>query len=147
MRKLVMNKLRTHLLRMKPFFLLPVAAAMFLTACKDETISGYANPDTRWALVELDGVPFPANATISFPEKGRIAGQAPCNSYSGTQTAPYPWFETGPIAATRRACPDLAAESAFFEALAQVRIAEVSGDTLILSNEDGRELVFKAVPR
>ncbi|SPF78600.1 hypothetical protein ALP8811_02529 [Aliiroseovarius pelagivivens] len=117
------------------------------SGCKDETISGYANTNTSWKLVELDGASFPAKATISFPEKGRIAGQAPCNSYSGTQSAPYPWFETGPIAATKRACPDLTAEAEFFEALGQMRLAEVSGDTLILSNEDGREMVFTSLPR
>ncbi len=115
--------------------------------CKDETISGYADTDASWELIELDGTLFPAKATISFPEKGRISGQAPCNSYFGTQSAPYPWFETGPIAATKRACPDLPAEGAFFNALEQMSIAEVSGNTLILSNEDGRQMIFKAAPR
>lgn len=131
---------------MKRLLLIP-AIALLVSACKDETISGYADAGAIWSLIELDGAAFQADATLSFPEKGRIAGQAPCNSYSGTQTAPYPWFETGPILSTKRACSDLNAETAFFTALSEMRVAEVSGNTLILSNEAGREMVFTSVPR
>lgn len=131
---------------MRQLLLIP-AAALLLSACKDETISGYADAGATWSLVELDSAAFPASTTLSFPEKGRIAGQAPCNSYSGTQSAPYPWFETGPILSTKRACPDLNAETAFFAALSEMSIAEVSGSTLILSNEAGREMVFTSLPR
>ncbi|NDW54669.1 META domain-containing protein [Aliiroseovarius sp. PrR006] len=131
---------------MRLLLLIPTAAVL-LSACKDETISGYADSGAIWSLVELDGVAFPAEATLSFPEKGRIAGQAPCNSYSGSQSAPYPWFETGPILSTKRACADMNAEATFFTALSVMRIAEVSGSTLILSNEDGREMVFTSLPR
>lgn len=119
-------------------------ALLALSACADESISGYADPQAVYRLVELSGVSFEARATIGFPEKGRIAGQAPCNSYSGSQTAPYPWFSPGPIAATRRACADLGAEGAYFKALQSARLAEVSGDVLILSNEDGLEMLFRA---
>ncbi|MCK0140928.1 META domain-containing protein [Aliiroseovarius sp. F20344] len=122
--------------------LLFIAATATLMGCKDETISGYADADAEWRLVELDGDTFPARATITFPEKGRIAGKAPCNSFSTAQKAPYPWFETGPIASTKMACSDLEAESAFFEALSQMQISEVSGNTLILSSEAGSEMVF-----
>lgn len=124
---------------------LAAAAFVFMKASgRDETISGYADPDVTWTLIELGGAPFKARATISFPEEGRIAGEAPCNSYRATQSAPYPWFEAGAIAATRRACPELAAEAAFFDALARVTLAEVAGEVLILSAEDGFEMVFHA---
>ena len=116
-----------------------------LLACKpDETIAGYGAAERVWVLTELDGAAFAAKATLQFPEPGRIAGDAPCNKYSGAMTAPYPWFEAGQMAVTRMACPDLVAESAFFEALSDMTQSEVSGDTLILTNEDGREMVFKA---
>lgn len=128
---------------MKPVLFVLCLFAVF--ACKpDETIAGYGAADRIWVLAELDGEAFTAKATMQFPEPGRIAGDAPCNAYSGAMTAPYPWFEAGQIAVTRRACPDLAAESAFFEALSGMTQSEVSGDTLILSNEDGREMLFKA---
>lgn len=121
-----------------------LAALAALAGCADETISGFAGPGAVYRLEELNGVRFTALATISFPEKGRAGGQGPCNAWSAGQNAPYPWFELGPIAATRRACPDLAREAAFFDALSAARFAEVSGGVLILSNEAGGEMVFRA---
>ena len=116
-----------------------------LLACKpDETIAGYGAADRVWVLTELDGAAFDVKATMQFPEPGVIAGDAPCNRYSGAMTTPYPWFEVGQLAVTRMACPDLAAESVFFDALSGMTQSEVSGDTLILTNEAGREMVFKA---
>lgn len=117
-----------------------------LAACTDETISGYADPDAVYRLTEIDGAPYKANATISFPKAGTARGEAPCNAWFASQSAPYPWLELGPIAATRRACPDLDAEQAYFEALAAVTLAEVQGPVLILSNDAGREMVFRATP-
>lgn len=119
--------------------------ALVLAGCRsDETVSAYGGADRLWTLVELDGAPFTKRATMSFPETEKIAGKAPCNSYSGTMSAPYPWFETGPLAVTRMACRDLAAEAEFFAALGEMTLSEVSGDTLILSNDAGREMVFNA---
>lgn len=115
-----------------------------VAACSDETLSAFADGGQTFALQEIDGIPFPAQATLTFPEPGHIAGSAPCNSYAGTLTAPYPWFETGPIAATKRACPDLAQETLFFTALSEMQLAEVSGNVLILSNDAGRQMLFEA---
>jgi heat shock protein HslJ len=42
------------------------------------------------------------------------------------------------------ACPEMVAETAFFEALDDMTLSEASGDTLILSNSDGRQMVFVA---
>jgi heat shock protein HslJ len=42
------------------------------------------------------------------------------------------------------ACENLSAETVFFAALEEMMLAEASGDTLILSNTDGREMVFVA---
>lgn len=123
---------------------LALLCAVVLAACQaDETISGYADPLAEYVLQEIDGAPFTASATIRFPEPGQISGNAPCNLYSGTQTAPYPWFAPGPLLATKRACADLNAEVAFFDALSQMTLAEVSGGTLILSNDAGREMLFQ----
>jgi len=121
-----------------------MAALLLLVACADETISGYVDRAATYTLVELNGEPFTANATITFSEEGQAKGEAPCNAWSAAQTAPYPWIDLGPIAATKRACLDLAAEQAFFDALTQASLAEVSGNVLILSLEDGQEMVFRA---
>lgn len=121
-----------------------LALAGLLECNGDETLSAYGAADVTWVLHELDGAPVAARATLVFPEAGRIAGNAPCNRFSARQEAPYPWFEAADIAATRRACPDLATEGRFLAALAEVTLAEVAGDTLILSNDAGREMVFRA---
>ena len=124
---------------MRLFLLLPLV----VFGCGDETISGYADPKAIYRLVEIDGAPFTPRATIAFPEEGEARGEAPCNRWSATQSVPYPWFEIGPVATTRRACPDLDAEVQFLSALEQMALAEVLGKVLILSNDAGREMVFE----
>lgn len=123
---------------------LPFAFALGL--CPDETVSGYAETETVWQLAELDGTPFQARATITFPQEGSVAGQAPCNSYTATQSVPIPWIEIRDIAATRLACPDLDSETVFFAALEEMTLVEVTLDILLLSTPEGREMVFKARP-
>jgi len=114
--------------------------------CKDETVSGHGGATALWHLVSLDGAPFEARATLAFPEKSTIAGESPCNRYSARQSVPYPWFRAEHIVTTRRACPELAEEQRFLRALAEMTLAEVAGDTLLLSNVAGREMVFRARP-
>ncbi|OBY27791.1 META domain-containing protein [Leisingera sp. JC1] len=122
-----------------------ISSLLLPSACAgDETLSAYGAAGTEWLLQSIDGDTFAADATLTFPEPGKIAGRAPCNSFSGSQTAPYPWFETGPLAVTRMACPELEAEDAFLNALQGMTLSEVTGDVLILSNEAGREMLFKA---
>lgn len=125
--------------------LMILTALAILPQCQgDETVRAYGGGDKTWHLVELEGAPFAGRATLTFPEAGRIAGEAPCNSYSAEMTVPYPWFEASRIAVTRRACPKLAAEAAFLKALENASISEVLGDTLMLSDDNGPLLVFKA---
>lgn len=110
----------------------------------DETLTGYGAADRIWVLDSIDGVAFAARAELLFPEEGKITGRGPCNQFFGDQRAPYPWFDVGPLGSTRMACPQLSAETAFFRALESMTLSEVAGDTLILSTEDGREMVFRA---
>ncbi|MEM9580800.1 MAG: META domain-containing protein [Pseudomonadota bacterium] len=42
------------------------------------------------------------------------------------------------------ACPDLAQETLYFDALERMSLVEVQGDTLILSNDTGEQMVFRA---
>nr|WP_217434112.1 META domain-containing protein [Leisingera sp. ANG59] len=121
-----------------------ITSLLLPSACAgDETLSAYGAAGTEWQLRSIDGAAIPAAATLTFPEPGTIAGSGPCNSFQGSQGAPYPWFEAGPLAVTRMACPQLEAEGAFLKALQEMTLAEVSGDVLILSNSAGREMLFK----
>ena len=126
-------------------FISAFPAFIFASACvPDERVASFIEPTVEYYLIDLDGAPFDGTATISFPETGKVVGQAPCNRYFAAQTEPYPWFSLEGIGATRMACLDLNLESAFFAALEEMTLSEVSGDTLILSNTDGRQMVFVA---
>lgn len=126
------------------FRTLPLILLSF-TACKaDETISGYAAPQTIWQLEELDGQPFTSRATLQFPGKGKVGGRAPCNSFGANQAVPLPWIEITAIRATRATCPQIEDERRYLSALEAMTLAEVAGDVLILRNDAGREMVFRA---
>jgi heat shock protein HslJ len=127
---------------MPGFFLtLPVLLAAYL---RDETVSGYALRDTDYMLSEIDGAAPPARATIAFPGRGRITGEGPCNRYAAVQTAPYPWFVLDELSSTKRACAELEFEHTYLTALGEMTLAEAMGPVLILSNDAGREMVFRA---
>ena len=130
---------------MKLLGALALPALLGLSGCfGDETVSAYGAAGKTWQLVELEGSPFMGRATLSFPEPGRISGEAPCNRFTAAQEVPYPWFDAGPIAATRMACPELDQETAFLAALERATLVEVLGDTLILKDDSGVLMVFRA---
>lgn len=126
-----------------------LAAATFgvtLSACTSLAANGTVPSEylaIEWRLSSLDGQPFPAAATIDLSEPGRIAGQGPCNRFFASYEGPLPDFRPGAIGATRMACPDLAAEAAFFSALSAMTRAEVTGPvTLTLTGAEGRRMEF-----
>lgn len=126
--------------------LLTVPLVVSLLSCSgDETLSGHGAADKTWQLTEIDGTAFDATATITFPEEGKIVGEATCNRYFAAQLQPYPWFEAAEIGTTRRACPELSQETTFLDALGAMSLAEVTESTLILSTPEGREMIFRAV--
>jgi heat shock protein HslJ len=121
-----------------------ILVAFGVTACQaDETISGYADPNATYQLTDLNGAAPKTEITINFPENGQLAGKASCNSYFGSQTKPLPWFETGPIASTKMACPFLEEETEYFQTLAGATLAEINQNTIILSNDTGPVLTYK----
>lgn len=116
-----------------------------LAACTpDETVSGFADQETPFTLVEWNGAPTEIDATISFGPDGAFSGRAPCNRYFGKTDVPYPWFRSGPIGSTRMACAALSAERLYFEQLHAMTLIEVSGPLILLTNDDGARLLFRA---
>ena len=123
------------------------AACIALAACTVRAQDGFGTPDAIWQLTEIDGIPFDARATLTFPTPGRVSGAAPCNAYFGALTGTYPAFSAPVLAASKRACSELQAEAQFFAALRAVRSAKRMGDTLTLSDATGLRLVFTLTDR
>lgn len=46
--------------------------------------------------------------------------------------------------ATKMACSELASETNFFSALTDMTLSEVGNETLILTNDQGRSMIFKS---
>lgn len=119
--------------------LLIIGLTLF-TACEE---AGQDLPQGTWMLTELRGETFSAPTTIAFSEGTGISGKAACNRYHAALEGRYPAFTVGPIVATRMACPDLPAESAYFEALGAVTGARMGDGVLILSDGEVTLLAFK----
>ncbi len=117
-----------------------------LAACAplDETLTAYAQGETVFRLSAINEMPVKNHTTMDIGTAGQISGTGPCNRYSATQTVPYPWFNLGPIAATKIACENLAEEQLFFAMLSDMSLVEILGGTLILSNTDGDQMVFQS---
>lgn len=114
-----------------------------LTACfKDETVSGQTEGTDVWFLKTLNETNVTTHITISFPEQGRITGQAPCNQYFGSQTVPLPWFKVTELTTSKMACPTLDLEVQYFNLLQDITTAEITKDMLILRTDAGKLLVF-----
>jgi heat shock protein HslJ len=61
---------------------------------------------TEWLLADLNGTPpLPkVQATLSFLESGRVAGNGSCNRFTGSVIVSGDSFKIGPLASTRMAC-------------------------------------------
>lgn len=99
-----------------------------------------------WSLQSIDGAPFDARAELDLSTLGRVNGSGPCNGFSGRLEGDWSAFSIGPLRSTRRACPDLPQEHLFMRALQAMRQAELRGDTLVLTDGAGREMVFTPAP-
>jgi len=114
-----------------------------IPACQaDETVARYGAADRLWQLQSLNGSALPGPTTLEFQAGGPVSGQAPCNSFSATNTVPYPWFELTPIVSTKLACPTLEAEMLYLDTLSRMTQSEVREGTLFLRNDDGDEMIF-----
>jgi heat shock protein HslJ len=60
--------------------------------------------------------------------------------------ATLPEFSLGPVRATRMACPDLPAETVFFEVLRAMQRAELDQGHLYLTGPEGRVMEFARDP-
>lgn len=129
------------------FGFLAIAATLGLTACDpSETVTKYGGMDYTWKLTEVDGTPIDYNALLSFGPHGSVNGEGPCNGYSGGQIKPYPWVDIQIDFVEELYCSGIDDEEAYFAALSEMTLVEVSGPNMVLSNDEtGRQMVFKGI--
>jgi heat shock protein HslJ len=126
---------------------LPVllAATLSLAACVTPAMSEGEIEGIDWHLVGFEGQTVGWKATLRF-DGDKVAGKAPCNSWFGKNPANLPAVSIGAIGATRMACPNLAAEAAFFETLQAMQRTELDQGHLFLVGMEGRIMEFARDP-
>lgn len=97
---------------------------------------------TEWRLRSLSGADVTAEITLSLGGDGALHGKAPCNRYFGKNAAQLPKVQIDGLGSTRMACPELDLEGRYLEALQSVHLAEITGESLILSGDKGVTLEF-----
>lgn len=97
--------------------------------------------ETRWVLRQLAGQPVAAPTEpngqepfLRITDAGTAEGHGSCNQFRGAlkPATDDGELQFGPLASTRMACPALATEQQFSQALQATRTYRISGDTLRL---------------
>jgi len=106
---------------------------------------GFDPTGTAWLAEDIGGsqVADGVQSTLAFEEGAAVHGNTGCNSFQGAITLRGAFLSFGPLATTRRACPEVVMdqEQRFLAALEATRLFEKSGRFLLLLGEDGAPLV------
>lgn len=91
---------------------------------------------SEWRLEDLGGrgVLDRVQATLAFPEAGRVAGNSTCNRFFGSYTLMQDRVAFGQLGGTRMACPEPLAdqEARYLDALQKAQRIEVQGKTMLV---------------
>lgn len=118
--------------------------ALALVACpKGEDCAGPPEQSGPWHLHSIDGAVFQEVAQVEFGPDDQIKGQAPCNAFTALLDAGLPEFVIGEMIVTDSICDEIEAESRFLSALQDMDRMRMQGEDLVLSNDAGREMVFR----
>jgi heat shock protein HslJ/membrane-bound inhibitor of C-type lysozyme len=102
----------------------------------------------EWLVEDIDraGIVDNLRVTLRFGTDSRVAGNASCNSYSGSYTLTGEGLTVSKIVTTLKACAPalMTQEAKFLDVLANVRRFEVRPDgALVLSTSDGRTITAR----
>ena len=117
------------------WFAAPVLLA--LTACALPGAPGAAPlVGSEWRLEDLGGrgVLDRVQATLAFPEAGRVAGNSSCNRFFGSYTLMQDRIALGQLGGTRMACAPAVdeQETRYLDALQKAQRLEVRGTTMLM---------------
>ena len=118
--------------------------ALTLAACAPAPAPDAAQGQQVWRLSTVDNLPFGAEVSITLSDKGRhISGQGPCNGCSADIiNDAYPAVRVINVTSTKMACPKLAEENYFLEALSKTTGQIAAPELLIFSSTSGHRLEF-----
>ncbi|UOQ67846.1 META domain-containing protein [Hymenobacter volaticus] len=121
--------------------LLLLAACQSTSPASQPTTPLASLRNTRWVLRTLEGQPAPVPTDgevylLLRANELNVEGNGGCNRFRGTFELPADGqLRFGPLASTKMACPALATEAGFMNALTNTRTYKISGDTLRLFTE------------
>ena len=106
--------------------------------------------NTRWRLSALGDEIVDANSEqqpyLTLDSDGKVHGNAGCNGLNGSYQHDDNSLSFGPIATTRKACPDMEGEQAFLQALKAASGYRIDGELLTLFDDNDQPLVgFQAI--
>jgi heat shock protein HslJ len=121
---------------------------MIFSTCGPKPTADHNWKDKKWVLIELQGNPVQVSGTdkdahlvFSAADK-RYSGTGGCNRIMGTYTIDNKnHLSFGNSAGTKMACPDLAFETKFLEALVTVDNYSMEGSSMLLKK--GKEKIMK----
>ncbi|MDZ4130468.1 MAG: META domain-containing protein [Hydrogenophaga sp.] len=91
---------------------------------------------SEWRLEDLGGrgVLDRVQATLAFPEAGRVTGNSSCNRFFGSYTLMQDRIALGHLAGTRMACAPAVdeQETRYLDALQKAQRLEVRGTTMLM---------------
>jgi heat shock protein HslJ len=91
---------------------------------------------TSWRLADLQGTPAlqGVEATLEFPERGKVAGKGSCNRFFGTANISGDSLTLSKMGATLMACvgPGMEQEGRYLKALAAAQRYSTQGDELLI---------------
>ena len=100
---------------------------------------------TAWVLGDLPGQILPeARPTIAFSGDGTVSGFGGCNDFNGTYTVDGSKLTFGPLASTKKACPDAVntIEQAYLTALQATQTYEITSDGKLKLTSPATTLTF-----
>ena len=129
-----------------------VSSSTFIAAQNKSISAGNPLADTEWMLTSFGvgdvGNPLITGTTITlkFGSDGRARGSGGCNSFSGNYSVSGNKVSFSPVISTRRACVNAEMnqqEQRFLRALGSAETFKLSGISLVIFHDDGRNrLIF-----
>lgn len=127
-----------------------VIAFFALASCSPSLAPDQNWANKTWVLYELNGVPVPTRGTgqdahLQFnPATQRFSGSAGCNRImGGYKIEGKDKITFGKAGTTLMACPDMALEQQFLQALELISRFETKDNTLLLKKDDEVRMRFR----